>query len=153
MNPQLSLSPRRPTPLRRILSSTLGFLSRFFAQKSPGNFDTEAGSYEDPDVILSPSPSVPAPPQPLVCDDCDDSFVVYSVVVNPVANCNFLAKLVGLGDAIRQAADYFKDHFECDCEDCQQKVGEVIWIGMSCSKNPTAVFAAVELRFRCDIEL
>lgn len=136
-----------------MLSSTLGFLSRFFARRSPGNFDQEGGSYEDPDVILSPSSSVPAPPQPLVCNDCDDSFVVYSVVVNRVTNCNFFTKLQGLADAIQKAADYFNDHFECDDEDCPQKVGEIIWTGMSCSKNPTAVFAAVEVRFKCDIQL
>jgi hypothetical protein len=153
MNPELSLSPRRPTLLRRMLSLKSGFLSRFFARRSPGNFDDEGGSYEDPDVILSPSNTVPAPPQPLVCDDCDDSFVVYSVVVNRVADCNFFAKLQSLADAIKKAADYFKDQFECDDEDCPQKVGEIIWIGMSCSKNPTAVFAAVEVRFKCEIEL
>jgi hypothetical protein len=149
MDLELSLHPRRQTPIRRLLS----FLSRLLAPKSPGNFDQEAGTYEDPDVILSPSDTVPAPPQPLVCQDCDDSFVIYSVVVNKVEKCNFLAKLQGLADALQKAADYFNDHFECDDEDCPQKVGEIIWIGLSCSKNPVAVFAAVEVRFRCEVEL
>jgi hypothetical protein len=128
-------------------------LSRLFARKSPGNFDQETGSWVDPDVILSPSDTVPAPPKPLVNNNCRQSHVVYSVVVNKVDTCNFAAKQQALSDAIAKAVTYFDKHFECRNKNCIKKVGEIIWTGVSCSQNPTAAFGAVLVRFRCELEL
>jgi hypothetical protein len=127
----------------------------FLALKSPLNFDDEGGTWVEPDIVLSPDPDPdsPAPPRPLINNDCDKSHVIYSVVVNRVADCDFFAKLVGLGDAARQALKYFEDDFKCQDKDCPKKVAEIIWTGTSCSKDPLCVFAAVLVRFKCTVEI
>jgi hypothetical protein len=143
------LSPSRSTWSRRLLASLLLPFGRFFALKSPLNFDDEGGTWAEPDIVLNQDPDSPAPPRPLVNNDCEKSHVIYSVVVNPVADCDFFAKLVGLADAARQALKYFEDDFKCQDKDCPKKVAEIVWTGMSCSKDPVCVFAAVLVRFKC----
>jgi hypothetical protein len=144
---------KRSGLIGRLFSSTRGILSRFFARKSPGNFDEETGSWVDPDVILTPDPDAEAPPEPLVNNDCKQSHVVYSVVVNTVPACNAATKLQALGEAIAKAIAYFNDHFECRNKNCIRKVGEIIWTGMACSQNGTRSWGAVLVRFRCEVEL
>jgi len=124
-----------------------------FARKSPGNFDEETGSWVDPDVMLTPATDVGPPPRPLVNDDCRQSHIIYSVVVNKVPACNAATKLQALSEAIGKAVDYFDNHFECRNKDCIRKVGDIIWTGMACGQNPTRAWGAVLVRFRCEVEL
>jgi hypothetical protein len=145
-------TPGRGSFLGRLFSKPRAFLSRFFARKSPGNFDEETGSWVDPDVILTPDPNAEAPPKRLVNNDCNQSHVVYSVVVNKVPACNAATKLQALSEAIGKAVDYFDNHFECRNKDCIRKVGDIIWTGMACGQNPTRAWGAVLVRFRCEIE-
>jgi hypothetical protein len=140
--------------MRSLIVAFLRFLIDLFTKKSPIGFDQEFGWWTDYDVVLSPSPTVPAPPKPLVNNDCERSHVVYSVAINRVDVCNFPARQQALADAIDQATRYFNDHFECRNEKCIQKVGDLLWIGVSCTKGPpTVATAAVLVRFRCEIQV
>ena len=140
--------------MNRIIALLRAFLSRFFARKSPIGFDQEIGSWVEPDVTLSPSPTVPAPPQPLINNDCNRSHVIYSVALNVVPACTFAEKLKALSEAVDNANRYFNNHFRCQNEKCTQKVGDVIWVGVSCGKTaPITATAAVLVRFRCEVEL
>ena len=143
---------KRLNPISRLLSSSRAFLSKLFAPKSPGNFDEETGSWTDPDIILTPDPDTPPPPRPLINNDCKQSHVVYSVVVNNVPACNLATRLQALSEAIGKAVDYFEDHFECRNERCIKKVGEIIWTGMACSQDGNRSWSAVLVRFRCEVE-
>lgn len=144
---------KRQTFLGRLLSSSRGFLSRFFARKSPIGFQHETGSWTEPDIILSPAPSVGAPPRPLVNTNCKQSHVIYSVALIPVDDCGFVARQQALADAIAKGVDYFDNHFRCENEDCIKKVGNIIWTGTSCHKDPVTATGAVLVRFRCEVEL
>ncbi len=144
---------RRPSAIGRAVLALRGFLARFFAAKSPLNFETEIGDWSDPDVILSSSETVGAPPKPLVNNDCDKSHLIYSVAIKTVAGCNLAVKIDVLREAIESALDYFDNHFECRNPKCIRKVGEILWLGMSCGNNPLVATAAVLVRFRCELEL
>ena len=139
--------------MKKIIQRARGKLSRFFAVKgSP--LKNQIGSYEDPDVTLNGPENPPPPPRPLINNNCKKYHVVYSVVANKVEKCGNRELFLAILDAYNQALDYFEQHFECRNKNCIRKEAEVIWIGYECWRNPGVVAAAaIELRFKCKIEL
>ena len=137
----------------KLLYKLRNTLSQWLAVKAP-NFDHQLGRYELPDVVLNGPNNPPAPPRPLINNDCKKYHVIYSVVANRVqGKCQFKDQVAALLDAYMQALNYFEKHFECRCEKCIQKEAQIVWLGHECWQNPDAAVAAIEVRFRCTVEL
>lgn len=136
--------------IARILACIAAFLSRFFARRSPIGFDKETGSWIEPDIILQQDGAMS---RPLVNRDCNRSHVVYAAHIDIVEQCTFREQAAALAAAIDKARTYFDQQFRCENPDCIQKVGDILWTGVSCHSDPVTATGAVLVRFRCTIEL
>jgi hypothetical protein len=126
------------------------FIIDLFGKKSPMGFDNEVGWWTQYDVNISSSED--EPPKPLIINDCDKSYVVYSAVIHMVDTCDAAAKHQALKDAIDKVTKYFNNEFRCESRKCTQKTATLLWVGMSCHDNPTTATGAALFRFRCTVE-
>lgn len=154
MNNENDLSPEQDPTNRTAVGAVAlaingfrGFISRFFAAKSPLDFDLEFGSWVWPDYVLSPTATRPAP-RPLVNRDCRRTVLIYNYVATPTARCNQAAQFAAAAAAFNEVVQYFNDHYRCENEDCPDKRFELVWLGMKCSVGPSDA-GAVVVRFRC----
>ena len=148
-------SPPRATVgfATRLSEVFLGALNRLFRKRHPGNFDAEYGSWQAPDINITPGTGLNVP-RPLINRGCKTGILVYCYVSNPTPRCSFLGQLAALNQAIDQVAAYLRDDYRCENRNCLQEVGELVWFGFGCSRVlGLSDYAGVLVRFRCVPEL
>ena len=105
-----------------------------------------------PRYNITPHSASP-PPQPLVINECKQSVLVYSAVVNIVDACTPMEKATALAQADGALLTFFQNNFQCQNPNCIRKEAPLVWMGMHCATDPTTATGAVLRRFQCRVEL